>query len=676
MASDTGTSRHRVLLALDEQTGTGEANRTEMARLFRAARSIAQAQKSDGLLVLGLVHVPEGQSLSGGATSAQQQRALLDEIVGQTENPEGNPEGTRLDVKTVVRVCQQSELAQELNDVILENQVDLLLLGSGWFDAYSEAGTERSPLETIFRRPLCDLAIIGPGVDIDISKRILLPARGGPFAELALRLASGVAEHNNGHLTLLHVVREDVEEDEFEDAAFSELARSAGGQSRVSRRQVVAANVQEGIVQEAQNQDLVFMGATANIAPARAEALFQNPFGPVARAVLATTEYKRVPVAGLKPVPEISRNGPGVIIVRAGAPKDFYFARLQRRKQQSQARMMSDDYISTLVDKWFAENTFDAGEFADIERLVHSKKNQGLTISLGLPTLNEEATIGELISKVKCELVDRHPLLDEIVVIDSQSSDKTVQIAKELGVPVHIHQQTLPGQGARRGKGEALWKSLYVLTGDIIAWIDTDIRNPDARFVYGLVGPLLKEPRIQYVKGYYRRPIQVGDTLHQTGGGRVTELTVRPLFNLFFPELSGLIQPLAGEYAGRRTCLEQLPFFTGYGVETGHLVDLLERFGLQAIGQVNLRERQHRNQELEALSQMAFAITQVIINRLEEREKLHLTQEVNRAMKLIKLGEQGLQLELRHIEDFERPPMLEVPEYRQKHRKRLIRLAK
>lgn len=672
MASDASTSRQQVLLALDERGEATETSRAEMTRLFQAGRNLALSQKAVSLIVLGLVRIAEGQSLSGGATSAQNQRTRLDELIGAVENKENKIEGLRLDVKTMVRVCSENELAQELTDALLENQVDLLLLGSSWFDEHGEAGVVRSPLESVFRRPLCDLAIIGPGVDIAASKRILLPARGGPFAEVALRLASGVAEHNNGQVTLLHVGHEDTANDDFEDAAFTDLVRSVGRQRRVKQRRVVATNVQEGIVKEAQNHDLVFLGATANIAPARAEALFQNPFGPVARAVLATG--KRGEKAA--PPAEQPKVGPGVIIVRAGAPRDFYYARLQRRKQQSQARLGSDDYISNLVDKWFAENTFDATEFADIERLAHSKKSQGLTISLGLPTLNEEATVGEVISTIKAELFDRYPLLDEIVVIDSQSSDKTVQIAKELGVPVHVHQETLPRQGARRGKGEALWKSLYVLTGDIIAWIDTDIKNPNARFVYGLVGPLLKEPRIQYVKGYYRRPIQVGNTVYQTGGGRVTELTVRPLFNLFFPELSGLIQPLAGEYAGRRGCLEQLPFFTGYGVETGHLIDLLERFDLQAIGQVNLQERQHRNQELEALSQMAFAITQVIINRLEERERLHLTEEINRSMKLIKLGQNGLQLDVRHIEDTERPPMLEVPEYRQRHRKRLIKLAK
>ncbi len=659
MANETGEVRYRVLLALDEAGEANQLNRAEMERLYRAALGMALAQKATSLTVLGLVHVAEGQSLSGGATSAQVQRALLDEIINTNKD-----KTVGLEVKTVVRVSSDTEVATELNDVILENQIDLLLLGSSWFNEMGETG--RSPIEEVFRRPLCDLAIIGPGVNIGDSKSILLPARGGPFAELALRLAAGVAEQNNGQVTLLRVVRENGDDDDFEDAAFSDLGRGFNQKDLIQRRRVMATSIQEGIVQEARNHDLIFLGATANITPARAEAIFQNPFGPVARAVLATKDAAEEKQAAV---------GPGVIIVRAGAPKDFYFARLQRRKQQNQARVSSDDYISNLVDKWFAENTFDSEEFADIERLVHSKKSQGLTISLGLPALNEEATIGEVINNVKTLLYDKYPLLDEIVLIDSRSTDRTVEIAKELGIPYFIHQEILPNQGARRGKGEALWKSQFVLKGDIIVWIDTDIKNADPRFVYGLAGPLLKEPRIQYVKGYYRRPIQVADKVYQTGGGRVTELTVRPLFNLFFPELSGLIQPLAGEYAGRRGCLEQLPFFTGYGVETGHLIDLLERFGLQAIGQVNLRERVHRNQELEALSQMAFAITQVIINRLEEREKLHLTQEINRSMKLIQLGPQGLQLDVRHIEDRERPPMLEIPEYRHQHRKRLVSLS-
>jgi glucosyl-3-phosphoglycerate synthase len=669
-----GARSYRVLLVLEERIDPTEAQKGEITRLIRAAQGLGQAQSATGLTLLSLIPVEEGQSLSEGAQPAQNQRALLDQLAAPNH---ATHQFDNLEVKTSVRVCSASELAQELNDFILENQIDLALLEARWFDGAEFGETEvHSPLEEVLRRPLCDMAIIGPGVDIDQSNHLLLAARGGPFAELALRLATGVAEQTNGEVTLLHVVRADSDNDGLDDlnddTAYADLLRSMtpAQRQRVQRKQVIATSAQEAIVSEAQEgYNLVLLGASMNIGATQAEALLQNPFGPVARAVLDRVGPKSRKAAGV----EIPKAGPGVIIVRTRAPQDFYFARLQRRKQQAQARMASEDYISRLVDKWFAENTFDSEEFGDIERLLASKKSQGLTISLGLPALNEEATVGEVISTIKEALYDKCPLLDEIVLIDSQSTDRTVAIAKELGIPVYVHQEVLKSTGARRGKGEALWKSLYVLKGDIICWIDTDIKNVTPRFIYGLVGPLLKEPRIQYVKGYYRRPIQVGDKVYETGGGRVTELTIRPLFNLFFPELSGMIQPLAGEYAGRRSCLEQLPFFTGYGVETGHLIDVLERFGLSALGQVNLRERHHRNQELGALSQMAFAITQVVMKRLEERERLHLTEDVNRTMKLISLGEQGLRLDVRHIEDRERPPMLEIPEYRQKHRKRLIR---
>jgi glucosyl-3-phosphoglycerate synthase len=147
-------------------------------------------------------------------------------------------------------------------------------------------------------------------------------------------------------------------------------------------------------------------------------------------------------------------------------------------------------------------------------------------------------------------------------------TDRTRAIAESLKIPVYVHQEVLPERGARSGKGEALWKSLYLTTGDILIWIDTDIVNIHPRFIYGLLGPLIMHPEIQFVKGFYRRPIKVNNRQQAGGGGRVTELTARPLLNLFFPELSGLIQPL-GEYGGRRTALEQMPFSSGYGVEIG-----------------------------------------------------------------------------------------------------------
>jgi glucosyl-3-phosphoglycerate synthase len=266
------------------------------------------------------------------------------------------------------------------------------------------------------------------------------------------------------------------------------------------------------------------------------------------------------------------------------------------------------------------------------------------------------------------ELVRKFPLLDEIVLIDSNSTDHTREIAVKRGIPVHIHQHLLERLGARDGKGEALWKSLLVTRGDIIVWLDTDIVNIHPRFVYGILGPLLINPQVQFVKGFYRRPLKVGEKMQAGGGGRVTELTARPLLNLFYPELSGVVQPLSGEYAGRRAALEQVRFFSGYGVETGLLIDIYEKYGLNAIAQVDLLERIHHNQPLEALSKMSFAIIQTVIRKLEGRFGGAVLEDVNRSMKLIRYGAKGYFLDVEEIAERERPPMIEIKEYLERDR--------
>jgi glucosyl-3-phosphoglycerate synthase len=201
-----------------------------------------------------------------------------------------------------------------------------------------------------------------------------------------------------------------------------------------------------------------------------------------------------------------------------------------------------------------------------------------------------------------------------------------------------------------------------------VVWADTDVRNWHHRMVYGTLGPLLVEPRLQYVKGYYQRPIVEGGVLKEGGGGRVTELVARPLINLFFPELSGFIQPLSGEYAGRRALLEQIPFFTGYAVEIGHLVDAAEKAGLGGLGQVDLERRIHRNQELEGLSRMSFVILQAVMKRLEERRRARLFAELGSTMKLPRSGRGRLSLEVMELADHERPPMIRIPEYLERRR--------
>ncbi len=323
--------------------------------------------------------------------------------------------------------------------------------------------------------------------------------------------------------------------------------------------------------------------------------------------------------------------------------------------------------VSTMVDHWFAKNTFTSKEFADLEQLMALKEAQDVTISLGLPTLNEAETVGTIIKTMQTTMMEEFPLLDEIVLIDSDSTDDTVALAEGCGIPVYQHSEILPQYGSIRGKGEALWKSMHVLKGDIIAWIDTDIVNIHPRFVYGILGPLLQNKELLYSKGFYQRPIKVGETMQATGGGRVTELTARPLFNLFYPELAGLIQPLAGEYAGRREALEQMPFYVGYGVETGLLLNLVDTFGLNSIAQADLEHRIHHNQPLKSLSRMSFAITQVFMDHLAERHDTGLSDLMNRTMKLMNYDAGHCTLEEQAISDQHRPPIITLPEYRAKH---------
>ncbi len=267
--------------------------------------------------------------------------------------------------------------------------------------------------------------------------------------------------------------------------------------------------------------------------------------------------------------------------------------------------------------EWFGKRTFHYSQF-EPARLRAAKERLGLTVSVCLPTRDEAATVGTIVKALRKSLLERSRLIDEIVVMDAGSVDDTVAIALAEGAQVFREQDVLPEVGPGSGKGEALWKSLHACRGDVICWIDADIRNFHPRFVHGLLGPLLMDPAVLYVKAFYERPIRERNALRATGGGRVTELVARPLLNLLWPQLAGIVQPLSGEYAGRRVALEQVPFSSGYGVELGLLVDLAERFGMDAIAQVDLERRVHRNQEVQALGRMSFGILQAVFLRLVE----------------------------------------------------------
>ena len=316
---------------------------------------------------------------------------------------------------------------------------------------------------------------------------------------------------------------------------------------------------------------------------------------------------------------------------------------------------------------WIKTNTFHHSAFKDIGRLVAEKQRKKLSISLCFPTLNEEKTIAKEIVIMKSELMTRYPLLDEIVVIDSGSADDTCHIARSYDVKVHEANNILPTLERFKGKGENLWKALHVTRGDIIVYIDADIKNIHHRFAYGLLGPLLLTDRIRFTKAFYDRPISVGkNKWRPTGGGRVTELVTRPLFSLFVPDLTQILQPLSGEYAGYRSIFENIPFHIGYGVETGMLMDIHEKWGLGVMAQVDLDRRVHKNQDTKALGRMAFVIINTFLSRIERQQRITLRQDLFDEMIQYTLLQNQLRPDIRQLEQYERPPIKDIPEYREK----------
>ncbi|MBE0478757.1 glucosyl-3-phosphoglycerate synthase [Candidatus Aerophobetes bacterium] len=321
------------------------------------------------------------------------------------------------------------------------------------------------------------------------------------------------------------------------------------------------------------------------------------------------------------------------------------------------------------LDRWIKTNTFHHSRFSDIKRLVDLKEKKGLKISLGFPTLNEEETIEKEVKVMKDELQTNYPLIDEIAIIDSGSTDNTVKVAREAGAKVYLSSECLPRHGYLKGKGENLWNSLYLLEGDIILWIDADIKNIHPKFAYGILGPLLEFDEIVYVKAFYERPIKMGtNKLRRTGGGRVTEILVRPLLSNFYPELSGFFQPLSGEYAGRREILEKIPFRVGYGVETGLLIDIYEQCGLFSLAQVDLDRRIHRNRSLDDLGRMSFAILHTFFTRLQEQETISINRKIEDYFNLVRARGEEIFLVREKFSLIERKPMIEIGEYREKRR--------
>jgi glucosyl-3-phosphoglycerate synthase len=286
-------------------------------------------------------------------------------------------------------------------------------------------------------------------------------------------------------------------------------------------------------------------------------------------------------------------------------------------------------FADPYVQDWFQSRTFGAQARhvpTDPASVAEQRRATGLSVAVCLPALDEAATIGDICRAVSGLIAAG--VADELLVLDSGSEDATAEIAQANGARVHHMPSFLPERTASGGKGASLWKSLALTEADIVVWVDSDIRNFQTNFITSLIAPLFLGEGIRYVKAFYERPLAERDELLHTGGARVTEILVRPLLQMFYPELVGMIQPLSGEYAGFRTDLSSLPFFTGYGVEIGLLLDVHDRFGLDAIAQSDLGRRVHRNRDVLSLGRMASQVAQAMFRRLEQFGRIKLSDDL------------------------------------------------
>jgi glucosyl-3-phosphoglycerate synthase len=319
------------------------------------------------------------------------------------------------------------------------------------------------------------------------------------------------------------------------------------------------------------------------------------------------------------------------------------------------------------VTEWFEQRSYRHEEFEDVESLAHRKRGLDLTVSLVLPGRNVADTVGGIIEQIT-DLNERTPLVDQILVVDADSADGTAQVAASKGAEVYSENELLSYYGGAHGKGDAMWRSLSVTKGDLVMYADADTRDFKPQFVYGTLGPILTVPGVRFVKAAYRRPFKSHETVELDGGGRVTELITKPLFNLFYPELTGFVQPLAGEFVADKELFSSIPFLTGYAVETGIMIDVLKKVGLEAMAQVDLGTRQNRHQPLFDLGRMSYAVLRAVARRLRQDGRLQQVRDPSLPDSLMQFSQylhavatpEGPKLR-EHIEELvERPPMAQI----------------
>ncbi len=323
------------------------------------------------------------------------------------------------------------------------------------------------------------------------------------------------------------------------------------------------------------------------------------------------------------------------------------------------------------VGDWFVRRTSTAQDWP-LDVLLTAKG--ATSVAVILPALNEEQTVGDIVRVLRRALMSHsnQQIVDDLVVLDSGSTDATARVATDAGARVVARDHVLPRLPTVAGKGEAMWRALAATDAEVVVFIDADLRSFTPAYVSGLLGPLLCDPGVQLVKAVYERPLVQGERVVAAGGGRVTELVARPLLNMHWPDLAGVIQPLAGEYAARRSLLERLPFPCGYGVEFAILVDTLGLVGLDAIAQVDLGVRLHRHHDERKLGRMAAEIWQTALDRLDPDGRLRagagepgvaIERGIGTTLAQFDRGDDGFTVTTHEVSGLERPPLITVPEY-------------
>jgi len=573
------------------------------------------------VIILGIVEVPSEAPLSEGLGLARAYRIMLDNVA---ESIRG-----RTEVETMVRVHREAWCS--IVETAVEEQCDLLLLPWKGFSSTPDR-IYGATIDEILKNPPCD-TVVAKGSISGGCRRLLLPVRGGSHAELALRVASALAASEDGSITILHD-RAGERQGEW-DLVYESFQRQIAGHPLVSRVVTTNVGVLPSILQEAPKHDLVILGAAADLMAG------PSPLGPVGESVSSKVE---------KPV----------LVVKT---KQWAGGTLAASQEESRQRAS----FLERVDRWFAENTFHLREFTDLEHLLELKERGSHYVSLAVPVRGKAKSVSGFVRRLKEDYQERVPLVDEVVLVASDA-DVAEGVPAALGVPVLLPQKLLPEYGHYPGLGEEVWKVLAALRGDLVVWLDTENRRgTDPSHVVALLGPLLREPGIAFVKGFFTPPS------FESGWAKtedpLSDLLVRPLLNLLVPELSGLVDPLCGQWSGRRAVLEAVPFLTGDGYDLALLIELHACYGVGAIAQVDMGEdarppRAYR----QGIEMAANSLLQVCVRRLEDRLHLRLMEDCHRSAKVVRRLETGYRLEVAELKECERPPLLEVPSYAERRR--------